>query len=104
MGKINELNSCRQNGKAGSMLVDTQIKGEVEYYLNNGKKIKNMVKSKVLLETISGKERLIENLNINIQSLVVTDADKLNELTESYNIVSSIYRCKKYGWSNKSRK
>ena len=104
MGKINELNSCRQNGKAGSMLVDTQIKGEVEYCLNNGKKIKNMVKSKVLLETISGKERLIENLNINIQSLVVTDADKLNELTESYNIVSSIYRCKKYGWINKSRK
>ena len=95
MGNINELNSCRRNRKAGNILVDTQIKEEDEYCLNNGKNFKNMVKSKVLLETISGKERLIEN--INIQSLVVTDADKLNELTESYNIVSSIYRSKKYG-------
>ena len=96
MGKINELNSCRRNKKAGSILIDIQIKEEVEYCLNNGKNIKNMVKSKVLLETISGEERLIENLNTNIQSLVVIDADKLNELTKSYNILSSIYRSKKY--------
>lgn len=98
MGNINELNSCRRNRKAGNILVDTQIKEEDEYCLNNGKNFKNMVKSKVLLETISGKERLIENININIQSLVVTDADKLNELTESYSIISSIYKSKKkYG-------
>ena len=100
MDKINKSNSSRRDRKAESMLLDTQIKEEVEYCLTNVKNLENMV----LLGNKSGKERLIENLNTNIQSLAVTDADKLNELTESYNIVSSVYRSKKYGWSNKSRK
>ena len=49
MDKINELNSCRQNRKTESILLDdTHIKEEVQYDLSNGKSFENMVKSKVI--------------------------------------------------------
>ena len=50
MDKINELNSCRQNRKTESILLDdTHIKEEVQYDLSNGKSFENMVKSKVII-------------------------------------------------------
>ena len=60
-----------------------------------------------LLETITDKERLIENLNTKIQCLVVVGADKLNELYRIilHNITCgnmkvqrlNVYRSKKHG-------
>ena len=47
MDNINQLNSCRQNRKAEIIVADTQIKGELDHCLNNGKSFEKMVKSKV---------------------------------------------------------
>ena len=100
MDKTNELNSDRRNRKAESVLVNTQAKQQVEY-LNNGKILR------ALLETITDKERLIENLNTKIKCLVVVGADKLNELYRIifHNITCgnmkvqrlNVYRSKKHG-------
>lgn len=101
MDKTNELNSYSRNRKAESVLVNTQAKQQVEYCLNNGKILR------ALLETITDKERLIENLNTKIQCLVVVGADKLNELYRIilHNITCgnmkvqrlNVYRSKKHG-------
>lgn len=56
MVKINELNSCKQNRNAESILVDTKIKTEIKYCVNNSKSFENMVKSKVSLETVTNKD------------------------------------------------
>ena len=92
MDKIAELNSYRRLRKAESVLIETAVNEEVEDCLKNGKSFSNIVQCNALLKTVNGKEKLIEDLNGKIQSLLITDTDLSYELTESYKIMSAIRR------------
>ena len=81
MDKIAELNSYRLLRKAESVLIETAINEEVEDCLRNGKSFSNIVQCNVLLKTVNGKEKLIEDLN-----------GLGNELAESYRIMSAVRR------------
>ena len=92
MNKIAELNSYRRLQKAESVLIETAINEEVEDCLKNGKGFSNIVHCNALLTTVNGKEKLIEDLNGKIQSLLVSDTDLSNELAGSYKIMSAVRR------------
>ena len=77
---VAELNLYRRLRKAESELTETTI-NEVENCLRNGKSFSNTVQCNVLLKTVNGKEKLIEDLN-----------GLGNELAESYRIMSVVRR------------
>ena len=77
MDKIAELNSYRRLRKAKSVLIETAITEEVEDCLRNGKTFSNIVQCNVLWKTVNGKEKLIEDLNGKIQSLLITDTQQI---------------------------
>ena len=64
--KITQLNSYRCLRKAEGVLIETQMKYEVEDCLNNSKSFSNIVKCNVLLKTVNEKKQLIEDLNAKI--------------------------------------
>ena len=90
--KIAELNWYRRLQKAENVLIETAITEEVEDCLRNGKTFSNIVQCNVLWKTVNGKEKLIEDLNGKIQSLLVSDTDLSNELAGSYKIMSAVRR------------
>ena len=63
MDKIAELNSYTLLWKPKSVLFETAINEEVDDCLRNGKSFRNIVQCNVLLKTVNGKEKLIEDLN-----------------------------------------
>ena len=67
---VAELNLYRRLRKAESELTETTINEEVENCLRNGKSFSNTVQCNVLLKTVNGKEKLIEDFNGKIQSLL----------------------------------
>ena len=81
MVRVAELNLYRRLRKAKSELIETTINEEVENCLRNGKSFSNTVQCNVLLKTVNGKEKLIEDLN-----------GLGNELAESYRIMSVVRR------------
>ena len=60
--------------------------------MKNGKGFSNIVHCNALLTTVNGKEKLIEDLNGKIQSLLISDTDLSNELAGSYKIMSAVRR------------
>ena len=60
--------------------------------MRNGKSFSNIVQCNILLKTVNRKEKLIKDLNGKMQSLVITDTDLSNELTESYKVMSVVKR------------
>ena len=67
--KITQLNSYRYLRKAEGVLIETQMKYEVEDCLNNSKSFSNIVQCNVLLKTVNEKKQLIEDLNAKIQNV-----------------------------------
>ena len=92
MDKITELNSYRRLRKAEGVLIETAINKDVEDCLRNGKSLSNIVQCNILLKTVNRKEKLIKDLNGKMQSLVITETDLSNELTESYKVMSVVKR------------
>ena len=92
MDKITELNSYRRLRKAEGVLIETAINKDVEDCLRNGKSFSNIVQCNILLKTVNRKEKLIKDLNGKMQSLVITDTNLSNELTESYKVMSVVKR------------
>ena len=93
MVKAAELNLYRRLRKAESELIETTI-NEVENCLRNRKSFSNTVQCNVLLKPVNGKEKLIEDFNGKIHSLLTHCSPGLHFYTPKflYQRFSDVFR------------